>query len=33
VLPKDEPVVFYKNVWLWSILAVVIFAALNILFW
>ena len=33
VLPKAEPGVFYKNVWLWSILAVVIFAALNILFW
>ena len=30
VLPKEEPVPFYKNVWLWAILAVCIFAALNI---
>jgi len=33
VLPKEEPVPFYKNVWLWAALAVCIFAALNILFW
>ena len=33
VLPKQEPVPFYKNVWLWALLAVCIFAALNILFW
>jgi SSS family solute:Na+ symporter len=33
VLPKEEPVPFYKNTWLWAILAVCIFAALNILFW
>jgi SSS family solute:Na+ symporter len=33
VLPKEEPVPFYKNVWLWAGLAVCIFAALNILFW
>ena len=33
VLPKEEPVPFYKNVWLWAILAVCIFATLNILFW
>ena len=33
VLPKEEPVPFYKNVWLWAVLAVCIFAALNILFW
>jgi SSS family solute:Na+ symporter len=32
-LPKEEPVPFYKNVWLWATLAVCIFAALNILFW
>ena len=32
-LPKEEPVPFYKNVTLWAILAVVLFAALNILFW
>jgi solute:Na+ symporter, SSS family len=32
-LPKEDPVPFYKNVWLWAILAVCIFAALNILFW
>jgi len=33
ILPKEDPVPFYKNVWLWAILAVCIFAALNILFW
>jgi SSS family solute:Na+ symporter len=33
VLPKEEPVPFYKNVWLWAILAVCIFAVLNIMFW
>ncbi|MFZ1087404.1 MAG: sodium:solute symporter family protein [Terracidiphilus sp.] len=33
VLPTEEPVPFYKNVWLWALLAVCIFAALNILFW
>jgi SSS family solute:Na+ symporter len=33
ILPKEEPVPFYKNVWLWAILAVCIFAALNIIFW
>ena len=33
VLPKEEPVPFYKNVWLWALLAVCIFATLNILFW
>jgi SSS family solute:Na+ symporter len=33
ILPKEEPVPFYKNVWLWAILSVVIFAALNIIFW
>jgi len=32
-LPKEEPVPFYKNVWLWAGLAVLIFAALNIIFW
>ena len=33
ILPKEDPVPFYKNVWLWATLAVCIFAALNILFW
>ena len=33
ILPKEDPVPFYKNVWLWAVLAVCIFAALNILFW
>ncbi len=33
VLPKEEPVPFYKNVWLWALLSVCIFATLNILFW
>ena len=33
VLPQEEPVPFYKNVWLWALLSVCIFAALNIIFW
>ena len=33
ILPKEEPVPFYKNVGLWAVLAVIIFAALNIMFW
>ncbi len=33
VLPKEEPVPFYRNEYMWAILAVIIFAALNILFW
>ena len=32
-LPKEEPVPFYKNEYMWAILVVVIFVALNILFW
>jgi SSS family solute:Na+ symporter len=32
-LPKEEPVPFYKNEWMWAGLVVVIFAALNIMFW
>ena len=32
-LPKEEPVPFYKNEWMWAGLVVVIFAALNIIFW
>jgi len=32
-LPTEEPVPFYKNEFTWAILVVVIFAALNILFW
>ena len=33
ILPKEDPVPFYKNVYLWAGLAVCIFAALNIMFW
>ncbi len=33
VLPKEEPVPFYKNEWMWAFLVVIIFAALNIIFW
>ena len=33
VLPKEEPVPFYKNEWAWAFLVVIIFAALNIIFW
>jgi SSS family solute:Na+ symporter len=33
VLAKETPVPLYKNVYLWAGLAVIIFAALNIMFW
>jgi SSS family solute:Na+ symporter len=32
-LPTEEPVPFYRNEYTWAILVVVIFAALNIIFW
>ena len=32
-LPKEPPVPFYKNEYIWAVLVVVIFATLNILFW
>ena len=32
-LPREEPVQFYKNEYMWAILVVIIFAVLNILFW
>jgi SSS family solute:Na+ symporter len=32
-LPKEEPVPFYKSVWLWASLAIACLVALNILFW
>jgi SSS family solute:Na+ symporter len=32
-LPKEEPVVFYKNEAIWAIGVVIVFAILNILFW
>jgi SSS family solute:Na+ symporter len=33
ILPKEEPVPFYKNEWAWAGLVVILFAALNIIFW
>jgi solute:Na+ symporter, SSS family len=33
ILPKEEPVPFYKNEYFWAVLVVIIFAVLNILFW
>jgi SSS family solute:Na+ symporter len=33
VLPKEEPVPFYKNEWFWLAIALVAFLALNIYFW
>ncbi len=33
ILPKEEPVPFYRNEYMWAILAVIIFAGLNIMFW
>ena len=32
-LPKEPPVPFYRNEYLWAVLVVIIFATLNILFW
>jgi SSS family solute:Na+ symporter len=32
-LPAEEPVPFYKNEWFWTVIAIVIFLALNIYFW
>ncbi|MGC9224020.1 MAG: sodium:solute symporter family protein [Terracidiphilus sp.] len=32
-LPAEEPAPWYKREWIWAIVAVVIFAVLNILFW
>ncbi|MDR3750055.1 MAG: Na+/galactose cotransporter [Terracidiphilus sp.] len=32
-LPKEDPVPFYKNEYTWAILVVIIFVALNIIFW
>jgi SSS family solute:Na+ symporter len=32
-LPIEEPVPFYKNEWFWTVLAGVLFLALNIFFW
>src|ERR1700728_3692507 len=33
VLPREEPVPYYKNEWFWLVLAVLGFLALNIYFW
>ena len=33
ILPKEEPVPFYRTEWAWAIAVVIIFAVLNILFW
>jgi SSS family solute:Na+ symporter len=32
-LPEEEPVPFYKNEWFWTVIAGVVFLALNIYFW
>jgi SSS family solute:Na+ symporter len=32
-LPAEEPVPFYKNEWFWTVIAIVLFFALNIYFW
>jgi SSS family solute:Na+ symporter len=32
-LPEEEPAPFYKKEWVWASLAVIIFAALNVIFW
>jgi len=33
VLPKEEPVPFYRNEYTWAILVAIIFVALNVIFW
>jgi SSS family solute:Na+ symporter len=33
VLPKEEPVPFYRNEYAWAILVAIIFVALNVIFW
>jgi SSS family solute:Na+ symporter len=33
MLPVEEPVPFYKNEWFWTVIAIVLFLALNIYFW
>jgi SSS family solute:Na+ symporter len=32
-LPKEPPVAWYKSEWTWAAVVVVLFAALNIIFW
>jgi SSS family solute:Na+ symporter len=32
-MPKEEPVPFYKNEWLWTGVAIVCFVFLNVYFW
>ena len=32
-LPVEEPVPFYKNEWFWTVVAIIVFLALNIYFW
>jgi SSS family solute:Na+ symporter len=32
-LPDEDPVPFYKNEWFWTVVAIVLFLALNIYFW
>jgi SSS family solute:Na+ symporter len=32
-LPVEEPVPFYKSLWLWTGLAIVLLVALNVIFW
>ncbi len=32
-LPTEEPVPFFKNEWFWTVIAIVVFVALNIYFW
>ena len=33
ILPIEEPVPFYKNEWVWTAIAIVLFLGLNIYFW
>jgi SSS family solute:Na+ symporter len=33
VLPKEEPVPYYKNEYFWMVIAIIVFLALNVYFW
>ena len=33
MLPREEPVPYYKNEYFWMVLAILCFLALNIYFW
>jgi len=32
-IPEEEPVPIYKNEWFWTVIAIIVFVALNVYFW